>query len=251
MVSGCLESSVWEAHRYGAWVVVLEPTETADGLRSRICLDCGRCDEESFKKTESGHIHSYGEWITNSYSHYKKCDCGERAYEAAHTKSNWIVDKPAAAEETGSKHKECTVCGRVLERETIPATGADHVHNYEEIKVDADNHWKECNCGVKGEMGAHTFVWITDKEATKTETGLKHEACSVCGAKRNENTVIAKLSDGGNTGSGGSGQPSDPDSPQTGDTASLIGWMAALFVSGNILTVLGITSKKKKEETEA
>ena len=36
----------------------------------------------------------------------------------------------------------------------------------------------------------HTFEWVTDKAATATERGLKHEECTVCGEKRSENTVI-------------------------------------------------------------
>ena len=34
---------------------------------------------------------------------------------------------------------------------------------------------------------------------------------------------------------------------QTGDSISLIGWLAALFVSGGVLTLLGVSGKKRKE----
>ena len=44
---------------------------------------------------------------------------------------------------------------------------------------------------------------------------------------------------GTNTGSGAT--------PQTGDSSNLIGWLAALFVSGGVLTVLGLNGKKRKE----
>ena len=37
-----------------------------------------------------------------------------------HTAGNWIVDKKATVEKTGSRHKECTVCGYVMETESIP-----------------------------------------------------------------------------------------------------------------------------------
>ena len=64
-----------------------------------------------------------------------------------------------------------------------------------------------------------------------------------------------KLPDGGNTGNTGSGdnntdKPGKDDStksPQTGDSSNLIGWLAALFVSGGVLTVLGMNGKKRKE----
>ena len=38
-----------------------------------------------------------------------------------------------------------------------------------------------------------------------------------------------------------------PESPKTGDSSNLIGWLAALFVSGGVLTVLGVSGKKRKE----
>lgn len=40
--------------------------------------------------------------------------------KAAHTPSDWIVDKEATESEKGSKHKECTVCGEILEKAEIP-----------------------------------------------------------------------------------------------------------------------------------
>ena len=41
-----------------------------------------------------------------------------------HTASSWITDKAATAKLDGEKHKECTVCGYLLETDTIPATGS-------------------------------------------------------------------------------------------------------------------------------
>ena len=42
-------------------------------------------------------------------------------------------------------------------------------------------------------MSEHTFEWVTDKKATESEAGAKHEECTVCHAKRNENTEIPKI----------------------------------------------------------
>lgn len=131
-----------------------------------------------------------------------------------------------------------------------------HTHSYgTEWKYDGTNHWHECECGDKADTAAHSFQWVIDKAATKEVTGTKHEECTVCGAKRSENTVIDKLPDGGNTGNTGSGdnntnKPGKDDStksPQTGDSSNLIGWLAALFVSGGVLTLLGVSGKKRKE----
>ena len=95
---------------------------------------------------------------------------------------------------------------------------------------------------------------MIDKAATKEATGIKHEECTVCGAKRSENTVIDKLPDGGNAGNTGSSdnntdKPGNDDStkcPQTGDNSNHMGWLAALYVSGGVLTLLGVSGKKRK-----
>ena len=104
------------------------------------------------------------------------------------------------------------------------------------------------------DLASHTFVWKVDQAATTTQTGLKHEECTVCSYKRSENTVIDKLSDNGSTGNTGSGnnntdKPGKDDStksPQTGDSSNLIGWLAALFVSGGAAIGTTVVSRKKK-----
>ena len=203
------------------------------------------------------HTHSYGtDWKYDDTNHWHECECGAKADVAAHSASEWIVDTAATETAEGAKHKECTVCKKVLETATIHATGSTHTHSYgTDWKYDDTTPWHECECGDKADTAAHSFQWVIDKAATKEATGIKHEECTVCGAKRSENTVIDKLPDGGNTGNTGSGdnntnKPGKDDStksPQTGDSSNLIGWLAALFVSGGVLTVLGVNSKKRKE----
>ncbi len=62
----------------------------------------------------------------------------------------------------------------------------DLEHSYSSEWYTKDNmfHWHECECGDRGDYGAHDLVWITDKEATETETGRKHQECTVCGHKK-------------------------------------------------------------------
>ena len=213
--------------------------------------------EATYKDAPPSHTHSYGtDWKYDDTNHWHECQCGDKADVAAHIASEWIVDTAATETADGTKHKECTVCKKVLETETIPATGSTHTHSYgTDWKYDDTNHWHECDCGDKADTAAHSFQWVIDKAATKEATGIKHEECTVCGAKRSENTVIDKLPDGGNTGNTGSGdnntdKPGKDDStksPQTGDSSNLIGWLAALFVSGGVLTLLGVSGKKRKE----
>ena len=195
--------------------------------------------------------HSASDWKSDNTDHWKECTvvgCGViiEGSKAAHTAGEWIIDTPATATTSGSKHKECTVCGYTMTTETIPATGGgEHTHSYgSEWKYNADNHWHECSCGDKADKAAHDFKWVVDKEATATKKGSKHEECKVCGYKKAAVEIPA-------TGTPTEpGKPTGPDSPQTGDNSNMILWIALLFISGG--AVIGITaySKKKKENAE-
>lgn len=245
---------------FDKWVVLEGNVTLADATKATTTFTMPASAvkiEATYKDAPPSHTHSYGtDWKYDNTNHWHECACGDKADLAAHSASEWIVDTAATETVDGSKHKECTVCKKVLETAPIPATGSTHTHSYgTDWKYDDINHWHECECGDKADTAAHSFQWVIDKAATKEATGTKHEECTVCGAKRSENTVIDKLPDGGNTGNTGSGdnntnKPGKDDStksPQTGDNSNLIGWLAALFVSGGVLTVLGLNGKKRKE----
>ena len=245
---------------FDKWVVLDGNVTLADATKATTTFTMPGNDvklEATYKDAPPSHTHSYGtEWKYDDTDHWHECECGDKADVAAHSASEWIVDTAATETADGTKHKECTVCKKVLETATIPATGSTHTHSYgTEWKYDGTNHWHECECGDKTDTAAHSFQWVIDKAATKEATGIKHEECTVCGAKRSENTVIDKLPDSGNTDNTGSGdnntdKPGNDDStkcPQTGDSNNHIGWLAALYVSGGVLTVLGVSSKKRKK----
>ena len=195
--------------------------------------------------------HSASDWKSDNTDHWKECTvvgCGViiEGSKAAHTAGEWIIDTPATATTSGSKHKECTVCGYTMATETIPATGGgEHTHSYgSEWKNDATNHWHECSCGDKADKAAHDFKWVVDKEATATQKGSKHEECKVCGYKKAAVEIPA-------TGTPTEpGKPTDSDSPQTGDNSNMILWIALLFVSGGAVIGITVYSKKKKENAE-
>ena len=194
--------------------------------------------------------HSASDWKSDNTDHWKECTvvgCGViiEGSKAAHTAGEWIIDTPATATTSGSKHKECTVCGYTMATETIPATGGEHTHSYgSDWKNDATNHWHECSCGDKADKAAHDFKWVVDKEATATQKDSKHEECRVCGYKKAAVEIPA-------TGTPTEpGKPTDSDSPQTGDNSNMILWIALLFVSGGVVIGIIVYSKKKKENAE-
>ena len=201
--------------------------------------------------------HSASDWKSDNTDHWKECTvvgCGViiEDSKAAHTAGEWIIDTPATATTSGSKHKECTVCGYTMATETIPATGGgEHTHSYgSEWKNDADNHWHECSCGDKADKAAHDFKWVVDKEATATQKGSKHEECKVCGYKKAAVEILA---------TGSTTKPTDPtqtnsntgaEGPKTGDNSNMILWIALLFISGGAVIGITVYSKKKKENAE-
>ena len=242
---------------FDKWVVLEGNVTLADATSATTTFTMPGNDvklEATYKDAPPSHTHSYGtDWKYDGTNHWHECQCGDKADIAAHSASEWIVDTAATETTDGAKHKECTVCKKVLETAPIPATGSTHTHSYgTDWKYDGTNHWHECQCGDKADTAAHSFQWVIDKAATKEATGIKHEECTVCGAKRSENTVIDKLPDGGNTGNTGSddnntdkpGKDDSTKSPQTGDSSNLIGWLAALFVSGGVCTALTVRRKK-------
>ena len=201
--------------------------------------------------------HSVSDWKSDHTDHWKECTvvgCGViiEDSKAVHTAGEWIIDTPATATTSGSKHKECTVCSYTMTTETIPATGGgEHTHSYgSDWKYDADNHWHECSCGDKADKAAHDFKWVVDKEATATQKGSKHEECKVCGYKKAAVEILA---------TGSTTKPTDPtqtnsntgaEGPKTGDNSNMILWIALLFISGGAVIGITVYSKKKKENAE-
>ena len=237
------------AHTAGEWIIDTPATATTSGSKHKECTVCGyTMATETIPATGGGeHTHSYGsEWKNDADNHWHECSCGDKKDTAAHTAGEWIIDTPATATTSGSKHKECTVCGYTMATETISSTGGgEHTHSYgSEWKNDATNHWHECSCGDKADKAAHDFKWVVDKEATATQKGSKHEECRVCGYKKAAVEIPA-------TGTPTEpGKPTDSDSSQTGDNSNMILWIALLFVSGGVVIGIIVYSKKKKENAE-
>ena len=92
---------------------------------------------------------------------------------------------------------------KVRQTITVGAYEGPHTHTYAGSPwyQDAKSHWHWCtveDCpdqkNSTKDLDSHTFVWKVDTAATTTQTGLKHEECTVCGFKRNKDTVIPVLS---------------------------------------------------------
>ena len=128
-----------------------------------------------------------------------------------------------------------------------PQASTTHSHSYgTEWKSDETNHWHECACGDTADKAAHTFKWVTDKEATATEKGSKHEECTICDYKKAAVEIPA---------TGSATKPTDQtnksgntSSPQTGDNRNLALWFAVLFISGGVAVGTATVSRKKENK---
>lgn len=138
---------------------------------------------------------------------------------------------------------------KTYQKITVKPYVGSHTHTYAGSKwyADTDSHWHQCtdtDCpdqrGSTAELARHTFVWKVDKAATKTQTGQKHEECTVCGHKRSENTVIPMLSGSGTATPGTTipgttgGTTGAAKSPKTGDAGiALYAGLSLLALSGS------------------
>ena len=112
-------------------------------------------------EAEPPHEHSYTQ-KHDAAQHWQACSCGERLNVANHIYGDWRETKPATETEAGSRERDCTVCDYV-QTETIPML--EHEHSYGDWQKDETQHWKECRCGEKTEVGNHTFGdWTITKE---------------------------------------------------------------------------------------
>ena len=149
---------------------------------------------------------------------------------------------------------------KVDQKITVGRYEGPHTHTYDGSPwyADAESHWHWCtdkDCPDRSDstkdQASHTFVWKVDTEATRTQTGSKHEECTVCHFKRSENTVIPVLSGSGTTEPGTTipgttgGTTGAAKSPKTGDAG------IALYAGLSLLTLSGggwVAGKKRREE---
>ena len=175
-------------------------------------------------------------------------------YEIKHDMDRIDAKEPTHLEDGNIECWYCAYCQKYykgaaganelsLEEIIIPKL-KDHTADGTGWHSDETNHWNTCACGEKLNTAAHTFAWITDKEATATESGSKHEECTVCGyalqaveipatgtATPAPTTTPAPTATAASTAT--PAPTAEPGlGPKTGDPGVSALWFAALPVSG-------------------
>ena len=118
-------------HSYGNSVVTKQPTCTSEGTAIKTCTKCNATITEKLPAkghtavTDKGYPATCTTAGKTDGSHCSVCNTVIKAQTVinatGHKSSGWIVDKAASIGVKGSKHKECTVCKKVLETAEIPA----------------------------------------------------------------------------------------------------------------------------------
>ena len=118
-------------HSYGNSVVTKQPTCISEGTKTKTCTKCNATVTEKLPAkghtavTDKGYPATCTTAGKTDGSHCSVCNTVIKVQTVinatGHKSSGWITDKAASIGVKGSKHKECTVCKKVLETAEIPA----------------------------------------------------------------------------------------------------------------------------------
>ena len=118
-------------HSYGNFVVTKQSTCTSEGTAIKTCTKCNATVTEKLPAkghtavTDKGYSATCTTAGKTDGSHCSVCNTVIKVQTVinatGHKSSGWIVDKAASIGVKGSKHRECTICKKVLETAEIPA----------------------------------------------------------------------------------------------------------------------------------
>lgn len=176
------EEPTSHTHKEDAGTVTKQPTCTEAGVKTFKCTSCGETlRTEPIPATG----HSYGSWTTVKEATCetdgeKKCICSKCNHsetETIHAKGH--TETTERTEPTCGKNGEiktyCTVCGKVIKSESIPATGIHTWGDWEPVEGPSDcqiGRKETRTCSVCGAVGTRTVegkhVWEKYSETKAT-----------------------------------------------------------------------------------
>ncbi len=213
-------------HSFGAWTVVSKATCVNEGSEKREC-SCGEMETRSIDKlttheevvdarveptckntglTEGKHCSKCGEIIisqqtiekddTHTYDDKYDADCNicgfERDPACRHENTVSVLGRAATCTVSGlSDGKKCSYCGVMTvpqqELDAVGHTAGKWVTDKEATCTEAGRKHQECSvcfASIKTESisatGHSSSTWIYDKQPTCTEGGQRHKVCSIC-----------------------------------------------------------------------
>ena len=199
-----VDITIKASHKYDLWVEEVSATCEQDGVRAHYeCSSCHKYFDINKNEISNLVIDKLGHNLTHhdkleptciedGYEAYDTCTrCDYTTYKTINKLGHDLVHHErleATCTSIGHEaYDECSRCDYSTYKEITKLP-----HDYkEEWSYDENGHYHECrNCNHKEDESVHSYSWVTDKDSTCTETGLKHEECSICHHIRNENTTI-------------------------------------------------------------
>lgn len=159
------------------------------------------------------------------------------------------VTKPTCTEQ-GYTTYTCSVCGDSYIADYTKPT--DHSFS-SQWSTDDENHWHACvNGDAIADKEAHNFAWVTDKEATASEKGSKHEECTVCGYSKAavEIPALGQSDEGVSDNDGGNvndDKPSTDLPSKTGDINDMMPFMIIIVISAVVMMILTMLRRKSSQ----
>lgn len=205
-------------HEFGEWTTTKEATCVETGMASRTCGKCEEAQEKELPKTDHSWKMTVIVQPTETTEGIQAliCEnegCGtekdgsrETIPMLGHTYSDWSVTKYATCTEDGSRTRRCTdancaLCEKLgtvyVQTEVIPATGHDlEGINWEMSKIpscteegELSRTCKICNEKVETmrlQMAEHTFAAEAGTQPTCTTDGWVWPKCTLCGYEDTE-----------------------------------------------------------------
>lgn len=133
----CIRAPLEHKAGANAWTVLEEATCTEDGLRCKVCTECGeKFDHEPIPAT--GHD----------------------------TNGKWVFEKEPTCTKAGVRYHACKNCDEKLDREDVPAKG----HNPGSAKTE---NWVSSTCTVGGSYDKVVYCTDCNKQLSKEKVQME------------------------------------------------------------------------------
>ena len=175
-------------HVWDEGKITLKPTEKNPGTKEYKCKDCGATRKDTiYRCADEEHVYS------------NNCDaecnnCGNTRTVGKHIAGGWITDIKTTAVKAGSKHKECTECGKVLQTAKIPQLkcAAPKLKSVENVATGIKLTWNKVSGGDNYEIYRKTGSGAWKKIATVKGTVATYTDKNVKSGTTYKYTVKAK-----------------------------------------------------------